>query len=281
MGLITTHKAYTALTTKVEEAGYAALSKEERAACCAVQLTDEVRNGGLYQYFGNSSGEHSSDAVASLVEIGASEMILDAVKAVLAHFEGGIASADTEVRRAQLEKLEPRLFEPSDRVLHREWGPLITRVHRYIWERFPDHRAVAAQSASPQLTALFHRFEDRLSSSGEVVDVGRFGRFTPNDLRFCPSDALRDLIGDGKALTLTASDLSTLGSDLHDEAKALDELCHRLERDEGDAVTVGPFYFGLLRHPPYASRNPRTGTTIMVPGKRGITGGLLGDDGHP
>ena len=53
--------------------GYAALSPQQRVVYCAFLFDAEVCNGGLMQFFGNSSGDHATDTLAALAELGHAE----------------------------------------------------------------------------------------------------------------------------------------------------------------------------------------------------------------
>ena len=53
--------------------GYGALSREQRVVYCAFLFDAEVCNGGLMQFFGNSSGDHAVDTLEALAELGHKE----------------------------------------------------------------------------------------------------------------------------------------------------------------------------------------------------------------
>lgn len=50
--------------------GYETLSREQRVVYCAFLFDAEVCNGGLMQFFGNSSGDHTVDTLDALFELG-------------------------------------------------------------------------------------------------------------------------------------------------------------------------------------------------------------------
>jgi hypothetical protein len=61
------------------------LSHEQRVVYCAFLFDAEVCNGGLMQFFGNSSGDHAVDALEALSELGHKEAhaaLRDAIKLV-------------------------------------------------------------------------------------------------------------------------------------------------------------------------------------------------------
>lgn len=53
--------------------GYGSLSREQRTVYCAFLFDAEVCNGGLMQFFGNSSGDHAVDTLEALAELGHKE----------------------------------------------------------------------------------------------------------------------------------------------------------------------------------------------------------------
>lgn len=58
---------------RVSKEGYEALSREQRVVYCAFLFDAEVCNGGLMQFFGNSSGDHAVDTLEALAELGHEE----------------------------------------------------------------------------------------------------------------------------------------------------------------------------------------------------------------
>ena len=58
---------------RVGRHGYALLSREQRVVYCAFLFDAEVCNGGLMQFFGNSSGDHAIDTLDALSELGHAE----------------------------------------------------------------------------------------------------------------------------------------------------------------------------------------------------------------
>lgn len=58
---------------RAREVGYEGLTREQRVVFCAFFFDVEVRNGGLMQFFGNSSGNHASDTLDALTELGHAE----------------------------------------------------------------------------------------------------------------------------------------------------------------------------------------------------------------
>jgi HEAT repeat protein len=54
---------------RVDEVGYEGLSNEQRVVYCAFLFDAEVCNGGLMQFFGNSSGDHAVDTLKAIAEL--------------------------------------------------------------------------------------------------------------------------------------------------------------------------------------------------------------------
>jgi hypothetical protein len=54
---------------RANRGGYEALSREQRVVYCAFLFDAEVCNGGLMQFFGNSSGDHAVDTLVALSEL--------------------------------------------------------------------------------------------------------------------------------------------------------------------------------------------------------------------
>ncbi|MDQ3329474.1 MAG: DUF4375 domain-containing protein [Planctomycetota bacterium] len=54
---------------RVSKENYGSLSREQRVVYCAFLFDAEVCNGGLMQFFGNSSGDHAVDTLEALAEL--------------------------------------------------------------------------------------------------------------------------------------------------------------------------------------------------------------------
>jgi hypothetical protein len=75
-------EAHVRLRQRWEALGFDALSQAEQEAVALYWLEGEVMNGGLHQYFYNSSGDMAELALAGLARLGATES--------LAHFRSAI-----------------------------------------------------------------------------------------------------------------------------------------------------------------------------------------------
>jgi Domain of unknown function (DUF4375) len=87
---------------------YGALSPPERVFRAVWELEAEINNGGLHQYFWNSSGSLVPDAADALRTIGATTMseIVEQAVAAVGH---DIVWSDDSVRRATLAALTPEV----------------------------------------------------------------------------------------------------------------------------------------------------------------------------
>lgn len=96
-----------------EESGYESLSIHQRYFNSVFICDAEINNGGLSQYFVNSSGDHWRDAVAGLEAMGSSER-LEILKEAIAVFGDAGPSEEREERQHQLSKLVKRNEEVFD-----------------------------------------------------------------------------------------------------------------------------------------------------------------------
>ena len=61
---------FTAICRRIEQVGFSTLTEPEKVIFCAWQFVCEVNNGGVRQYFANSSGEFAAETVSALEEVG-------------------------------------------------------------------------------------------------------------------------------------------------------------------------------------------------------------------
>lgn len=111
---------------RVSDAGYESLSHAQRVVYCAFVFDAEVRNGGLMQFFGNSSGDHAVDTLAALSELGHKEGIaaLDAAMKIV----GPLArEPERELRLTAFEGRWDELqaaFDPLESAYYKGQAPL-------------------------------------------------------------------------------------------------------------------------------------------------------------
>ena len=80
------------------------LSDIEKTVLFAYEMELEVKNGGLHQYFYNSTGDSWKEMMNALRAIGA-ERLLSLFEAALSVFPGGAPSPDREERWKQLDQI--------------------------------------------------------------------------------------------------------------------------------------------------------------------------------
>ena len=85
------------LFPRYDRDGFAALTPAEQVAHCVLLLESEVNNGGLDQFFWNSSGDTWRETIAALEAIGAPKFA-DIVRRAVAAFPGGEPPADRDAR---------------------------------------------------------------------------------------------------------------------------------------------------------------------------------------
>lgn len=98
-----------------EEIGYSGLTDAQRVVYCAFLFDAEVCNGGLMQFFGNSSGDHARDTLEALERLEQPE----AVHALKKAMEAIGPAAEVQDREARL-----RAFRGRYESLQDVFGPL-------------------------------------------------------------------------------------------------------------------------------------------------------------
>ena len=78
-----------------------------------MELEGEVNNGGLHQFFYNSSGDSTSDTINALESIGAT-VFADILRRAASKFPGNMPPRDTMQRRALMKEKLPRADEFRD-----------------------------------------------------------------------------------------------------------------------------------------------------------------------
>ncbi len=108
------------------QSGYGSLSEHQRLYSAVVMCDAEINNGGLAQYFVNSSGDDWRDAVAGFEAMGSKER-LAILKEAIALFGKDGPSGERSIRQNQLsrlyrkndsifEKLDSRYYKSSEGV---------------------------------------------------------------------------------------------------------------------------------------------------------------------
>jgi hypothetical protein len=125
-----------------QEVGFERLSGPQRVVYCAFLFEAEVCNGGIMQFFGNSSGNHAADTLEALRVLGHPEAYhaLDtAIKLV-----GPLArEPNRDLRLAAFEHRYDELqsaFEPLESAYYRTTGLLKQRMLLYAAANAEDFR---------------------------------------------------------------------------------------------------------------------------------------------
>jgi hypothetical protein len=120
--------------------GYESLTHEQRVVYCAFLFDAEVCNGGLMQFFGNSSGDHAADTVDALRELGhtvGGEVLATAMRHV-----GPLArEKDLELRLSAIESRFDQLrslFDPLESNYY-ETASQLRQAWLLYATRHPDH----------------------------------------------------------------------------------------------------------------------------------------------
>lgn len=122
---------------KMERCAFDDLSPPERVIACLTEIEMEVNNGGFDQYFWNSPGDHSGEAVAALMELGASHTAALLAEANAAFGSDG-PDPDRERRWAQMKTLGegPRAkWGELDKAFYEYKDNLSQLAARYIREK--------------------------------------------------------------------------------------------------------------------------------------------------
>ena len=98
-------EAFEEVSNKHELSGFDSLNKKERIIYTVWWLEAEVNNGGFHQYFWNSAGDHSSEALDSLKLVGAIQTASLLKSAIKIAFDGEVPK-ERSVRQKILEENE-------------------------------------------------------------------------------------------------------------------------------------------------------------------------------
>lgn len=120
-----------------ERSGYASLSEGQRFYSAVFMCDAEINNGGLAQYFVNSSGDHWRDAVSGFKTMGFKER-LSIVNEAIALFGGDGPSTDRAIRQKQLSKLYKRddaIFDALDSRYYKSQEVVEVIASRFVLEK--------------------------------------------------------------------------------------------------------------------------------------------------
>lgn len=119
-----------------KRSGSEALSQHQKLYSAVFMCDAEINNGGLAQYFVNSSGDRWRDAVAGFKAMGCKER-LDLLKEAIAMFGTDGPSLDRSVRQNQLSKLYKRneaLFEELESRYYKSSEVVEVLAARFVLE---------------------------------------------------------------------------------------------------------------------------------------------------
>ena len=103
-------QAHAKLEERWSKLGFEALSRPEQEAIALFWLEGEVMNGGLHQFFANSSGDLSPLVLSGLARLGAKQTLAQFESAV-SKLGAGLHLQDRQVRLSHLERLPPDAFD--------------------------------------------------------------------------------------------------------------------------------------------------------------------------
>lgn len=89
---------------KLEKVGFDGLTDGEKTFLCVTILRDEINNGGFDQFYFNSGGEYSVEAVGAFEKIGAAD-VADIVRRANSVFLNGQPAKDRDARQKELDAL--------------------------------------------------------------------------------------------------------------------------------------------------------------------------------
>lgn len=119
-----------------KRSGYESLTEAQRFYRAVCMCDSEINNGGLTQYFVNSSGDRWRDALAGFKAMGFQER-LSVLNEAIARFGATGPSADRSIRQHQLRKLYKRddaVFDALDTRYHKSSEVVEVFVSRFVLE---------------------------------------------------------------------------------------------------------------------------------------------------
>lgn len=115
------------------------LTRGQRILNVIADVEQEVNNGGLSQYYSNSSGAFAPEAGPAMRAIGMTHFA-EIVEEANALFPSGLPPRDRAARQAALEKVDKRAFDAlDDRFFkaYREEEEISKAMEKYVWDH-PD-----------------------------------------------------------------------------------------------------------------------------------------------
>ena len=126
----------------INRVGYDRLTQPQRVVYCASCFDAEVCNGGLMQFFGNSSGDHAVDTLEALEQLAHTEAVTALTKAM--HAVGPLArETDRDTRMdafaGRFDELV-EVFRPLEGAFYKSNSGLRARMTRFAVEHAEDFR---------------------------------------------------------------------------------------------------------------------------------------------
>ncbi len=122
--------------------GFDDLRPAERVVWCLDQLETEVNNGGFWQFFANSAGDHARESLEALRAIGAAHTA-GLLERAIAVFPGGGPSPSRDLREHQVDALSGEhyaLWETLDEAFYRHEDDLTSLLRAYLTRHTDDFR---------------------------------------------------------------------------------------------------------------------------------------------
>ena len=131
---------------RYDSEGFASLRPAEQVALCVDALEREVANGGLDQFFFNSSGDQAHETLSALETIGAKQAA-KILREAMAVFPGGVVPTDRDQRcdvamaalpesaRETWSELDGRFYEYPDNIT--ELMRAYVKAHRDEFRPWP------------------------------------------------------------------------------------------------------------------------------------------------
>jgi HEAT repeat protein len=125
---------------RLKEVGFDGLSRPQRVVYCASEFDAEVCNGGIMQFFGNSSGDHAAETLEALRELGQPEA--EAALALAMKHVGPLArEPNRDMRLAAFDGRYEQLravFDPLESAYYQTGGRLRQKMLLYAVDH-ADH----------------------------------------------------------------------------------------------------------------------------------------------
>ncbi len=124
--------------TRLKKIGFEGLGDAEKVFVCVWELEGQVNNGGFHQFFFNSSGEYSVEAVSAFEKIGATKMA-GIIQRANTMFKDGRPPKNWESRQEELLKMPESATEEMERLTN-EFYKYPDDVDKLLYQFVLKHR---------------------------------------------------------------------------------------------------------------------------------------------